>query len=147
MSRTQSAERLRSDSDVSAAQGSPPSYSDIDDGSAGSDRYPDEELDHHQISDHRASHSGDSSKNINGEVEDNNEEEWDLDDAQDLIIAGSSKQNPVPNTKDFEASFIHDHPPQSDLKHAHAGGRLSLPVVLPQRRPKDRYGGSSRRRW
>ncbi len=140
-SRTQSPERLRPDSDVNAAQGSPPSYSDIDNGSAGSDRYSDEELDHHQNSDHKASYSGDSSKNVSGEVEDNIEEEWDLDDAQDLIIAGSSKQTPFPNTKDLEASFIHDHPPPSDLKHAHAGGRLSLPVVLPQRRPKDRSRG------
>lgn len=75
------------------------------------------------------------------ELEEGDEEQWDLDDAQDLIEHG-----PVnPKSRPFERDptkiiqhFMDDYPVPPGLpKH----GRLDLPVVLPQRRPKDRSRG------
>lgn len=80
----------------------------------------------------------------NGELEheEGDEEQWDLDDAQDELIA----REPIyPKNRPFERDprkitqhFIDDYPiPQGMRPH----GRLTLPVVLPQRRPKDRSRG------
>lgn len=76
------------------------------------------------------------------ELEEGDEEQWDLDDAQDELIA----REPVnPKNRPFERDpkkvtqhFIDDYPiSQSMQQH----GKLNLPVVLPQRRPKDRSRG------
>ncbi|KAE9379547.1 hypothetical protein N431DRAFT_303924, partial [Stipitochalara longipes BDJ] len=74
--------------------------------------------------------------------EEGDEEQWDLDDAQDHIPSYSAdsgpKQRPVEHdpTK-ITQNFINDYP----LQPGQALGKLALPVVLPQRRPKDRSRG------
>lgn len=81
------------------------------------------------------------------ELEEGDEEQWDLDDAQDELIereavqlesVGPKKRKFEKNPKTTAQNFINDYPlPQGYHPH----GRLTLPVVLPQRRPKDRSRG------
>jgi hypothetical protein len=63
------------------------------------------------------------------------ENEWNLDDAQDEI-AGEHSQGAVDATP--ELTFLEKYGRQSDPSTT---GELSLPVVIPQRRPKDRSRG------
>ena len=63
------------------------------------------------------------------------ENEWDLDDAQDEI-AGEHSQSAVDANP--ERTFLEKHGRQSN---SNVTGQLELPVVIPQRRPKDRSRG------
>ena len=67
------------------------------------------------------------------------ENEWNLDDAQDEIIEDPEKR-PVGDFSELEDAFLRNHPPPEYVKDAPTE-KLSLPVVLPQRRPKDRSRG------
>jgi hypothetical protein len=83
----------------------------------------------HETSDDHANEEGD-------------EEQWDLDDAQDKLIAdGSVKVQPRPKVsihpRETTQHFVDRHPAPSSLPENH----LPLPVILPQRRPKDRSRG------
>ena len=69
------------------------------------------------------------------EAEQQLENEWDLDDAQDEIASVPSDQQPV-DIKNAVDKFLHQHPVNNNIV-----GKLELPVVLPQRRPKDRNRG------
>lgn len=75
-------------------------------------------------------------EHISGEAHDNTENEWDLDDAQDEIAGEYVQQGPDEETSSPEDAFIRSHQTM-----AIAPGRLPLPVILPQRRPKDRSRG------
>ncbi|KAI9736969.1 MAG: hypothetical protein M1834_000558 [Cirrosporium novae-zelandiae] len=75
------------------------------------------------------------------ELEEGDEEQWDLDDAQDEFVA---REPPNPKNRPFERDpkkitqhFIDDYP----LSQGVQLGKLPLPVVLPQRRPKNRARG------
>lgn len=66
------------------------------------------------------------------------EKQWELDEAQDELISSDERkpkagQDPTKMAKRFTDA----HPPVQNLKHE----GLPLPVVLPQRRPKDRTRG------
>ena len=63
------------------------------------------------------------------------ENEWNLDDAQDEI-AGEHNQSAVDANP--ERTFLEKHGRQSGIT---SSGQLELPVVIPQRRPKDRSRG------
>jgi hypothetical protein len=74
--------------------------------------------------------------------EEGDEEQWDLDDAQDhlpsiSVEAGPKKRPFERDPMKITQHFINDYPVQP----GHIHGRLALPVVLPQRRPKDRSRG------
>lgn len=75
------------------------------------------------------------------ELEEGDEEQWDLDDAQDELIArepANPKRRPFErDPKKITQNFINDYP----LPQGVQLGKLPLPVVLPQRRPKDRSRG------
>jgi hypothetical protein len=75
---------------------------------------------------------------------------WQLDEAQDAAapVASFSDSNPQPSEPDFydvAESFAANHPPPAytpfDGQAVASPPRLSLPVVLTQRRPKDRKRG------
>lgn len=90
------------------------------------------------------SHSNEKGGAADGEreLEEGDEEQWDLDDAQDELIERepvNPKNRPfTPDPKKIAQYFIDDYPvPQGMRSH----GKLALPVVLPQRRPKDRSRG------
>jgi hypothetical protein len=63
------------------------------------------------------------------------ENEWNLDNAQDKI-AGEHSQGAVNATPELTFLEKYGGKPSSD-----ATGQLNLPVVIPQRRPKDRSRG------
>jgi hypothetical protein len=69
--------------------------------------------------------------------EDDLEQEWALDDAQDELMEMTSHP-PAYDEIDLTRSFQERYPPPP-ASHTLSG--LSLPVVLPQRRPKDRSRG------
>lgn len=76
------------------------------------------------------------------ELEEGDEEQWDLDDAQDEIIEREQvnpKNRPfTPDPKKIAQYFIDDYPvPRGRSPY----GKLTLPVILPQRRPQDRSRG------
>jgi hypothetical protein len=76
-----------------------------------------------------------SSTQREDEAGDDLENEWNLDDAQDEI-AGEHSQAAVDATP--ELTFLEKYGRQSNPSTT---GELSLPVVIPQRRPKDRSRG------
>lgn len=85
------------------------------------------------------------------------EEQWDLDDAQhDLKLpipgeqistrspdepessASAAKEKPIQNVHKLTDAFMAKHPVPEYIGEA---GKMGLPIVLPQRRPKDRHRG------
>ncbi|KAK4945607.1 hypothetical protein LTR10_015226 [Elasticomyces elasticus] len=85
------------------------------------------------------------------EEKETDEEQWQLDEAQDeLLKTHSQPENEMPlkgrdqiNPTKITDAFVRRHPPPSTPQTLPDGtqSRLSLPVVLPQRRPKDRTRG------
>ena len=136
--RTNSERGDNPDRDVDAFEGPPPSYSfSPEDSKSSHDQYPEEKVGHSQSSDEKAGHTQYANEHVGGETEETLEEEWNLDDAQDDIIGGYSEKSPVREASELEHTFIRNHPPPN---YTQAEGKLTLPVVIPQRRP----GGRSR---
>ena len=87
---------------------------------------------------------GDDTKHPNEETEEseeNDEEDWELDDAADEYSTsrGSERENQQQqlDVGQLTQSFLAEHPPT----YSEATARLSCPVILPQRRPRDRSRG------
>ncbi|KAJ9410548.1 hypothetical protein DTO045G8_1454 [Paecilomyces variotii] len=73
--------------------------------------------------------------------EDDEAEQWELDEAQDELVGGSSPQRrPIQDTEVLLYEFIRQYP-QPAYSERSTTSRLPYPVVLPQRRPKDRSRG------
>ena len=73
-------------------------------------------------------------------LEEGDEEQWDLDDAQDELISEAPNLKKRPFERDptkITQHFIDDYPVPQSIQR----GKLPLPVILPQRRPKDRTRG------
>ncbi len=117
-------ERHISNPTVSGFGGALPAYAD----SEGKDR---------QASEKKASYL-DSSVQHSTADEDDLEAEWKLDDAQDEIIGQVSTGGS--STEPEEDVFLRHCPPPS-YTPAQQRGRLTFPVVLPQRRPANRSRG------
>lgn len=92
--------------------------------------------------------SGDSARHADSKspaFEEGDEEHWQLDEAQDELTSvqsqesSLSKRDQINPTKVTDA-FIHRYPAPV-ATHDAVLARLPLPVVLPQRRPKDRTRG------
>lgn len=88
--------------------------------------------------------NGDESRGL--EEPDTVEQEWDLDDAQDDLVRTPSseekenekeKSKPTQNIAKLTEIFLQTHP----IPPVDALSTLPLPVILPQRRPKDRSRG------
>lgn len=73
--------------------------------------------------------------------EDDEAEQWELDEAQDEVVGGSNPQRrPIQDTEVLLYEFIRQYP-QPAYSERSTTSRLPYPVVLPQRRPKDRSRG------
>jgi hypothetical protein len=87
------------------------------------------------------SQSAPTGQQVDRELEEGDEEQWDLDDAQDDLIArepSNPKKRPFErDPKKITQHFIDDYPLPQGVQLR----KLSLPVVLPQRRPKNRTRG------
>ena len=78
-----------------------------------------------------------------GAARDRDEEQWELDEAQDEVVGGLSLKNKEP-TRDISRlvhEFSRKYPPPAYPDGQLASPRLPFPVILPQRRPKDRSRG------
>lgn len=69
------------------------------------------------------------------------EDEWNLDDAQDDILERSASAPSVPDMAELERRFLSMHAFTQAMHQQKPLGRLLHPVILPQRRPKDRSRG------
>ncbi|KAI1077981.1 hypothetical protein F5B20DRAFT_249227 [Whalleya microplaca] len=79
---------------------------------------------------HSAGIEGDEHQDTEGIEADPTEEQWELDEVQDELLA---------TTQDHQARA--SHLSQNDMPLPEPTGRLEMPVVLPQRRPKERSRG------
>jgi hypothetical protein len=75
--------------------------------------------------------------------DDNNDErEWELDEAQDEVVGGPApKSEPVRDVTQLADTFLQRHPRPSPSSALSTLPRLPYPIILPQRRPKDRSRG------
>jgi hypothetical protein len=87
-----------------------------------------------------AQYAREEKKGAEHSLEEGDEEQWDLDDAQDELISEASNPKNRPFERDpkkITQHFIDDYPVPQAIQKAN----LPLPVVLPQRRPRDRTRG------
>ncbi|GAB7355485.1 hypothetical protein MBLNU459_g5981t2 [Dothideomycetes sp. NU459] len=74
-------------------------------------------------------------------IDNHEDEQWTLDEAQDELVGGLAPEQGA-DARDLvhlADTFVRNYPPSQN--GSTATRRLSLPVVLPQRRPKDRSRG------
>ena len=74
------------------------------------------------------------------ELEESLEDEWKLDDAQDEMFEEPPEYESLHEPNELENAFLHKHPVSTNVKPLKKG-KLPLPVVLPQRRPRNRSRG------
>src|ERR1700710_2098695 len=111
-----------------ATSDAPPSYAEASGSKSGQDQY---------LTDKKTSHPEALRQYEVAEHEDSLEEEWELDDAQDQIVGEPQDKESSKDTENLADKFIRNHPAPPYPQRAH----LALPVVIPQRRPKDRARG------
>jgi hypothetical protein len=114
--------------DFDAISDAPPSYAEASGSKSGQDQYP---------ADKKTGHLKASKQDEVVEREDNLEDEWALDDAQDQIVDEFQDKEANTDTEKLADKFIRNHPAPTHPQR----GNLALPVVIPQRRPKDRSRG------
>ncbi|KAI4195114.1 MAG: hypothetical protein LQ350_007392 [Teloschistes chrysophthalmus] len=68
------------------------------------------------------------------------EEVWKLDDTQEDVVSESPTSTQTAASKDPVDDFIHKHPPPPQRVGTKQKA-LALPIILPQRRPKERSRG------
>ena len=127
VSRTHSTEADRSGPVTPPITGPPPPYSEDPDGKSSQYANPDEKV--------RAQEE--SADDVADELEDNLEDEWNLDDAQDEVTGTPLEDPQGKDPSKPDEKFLRDHPPPKTK----LVGQLPMPVVLPQRRPKERSRG------
>jgi hypothetical protein len=114
-----------------------PGHSQYQGEGASRSQYQDERLAPSQYQDEKSDHGLSPNPAGNDEVENDLEDEWALDDAQDELTRDPLRENAAPPSED---EFIRNHPPPRYSEQTPTP-RLPMPVVLPQRRPKDRSRG------
>lgn len=73
--------------------------------------------------------------------EEGDEEQWDLDDAIDIQTPSHEDGPPPESNEQILNSFMRDHPPPEYTEQAAPRGQLPCPVIIPQRRPRDKKRG------
>lgn len=74
------------------------------------------------------------------EPEETLEDEWNLDDAQDEMLGEPPEYETLYEPNELEHAFLQKHPLSTNVEPSKTG-KLPLPVVLPQRRPRTRSRG------
>jgi len=87
--------------------------------------------------DHKQADGDEAEEDDDASSEEGDEEAWDLDDAAQAAIShtDSAEQRPVPEQQLID-TFMRSHPPP-----IYSPGKLPCPVILPQRRPRDKKRG------
>ncbi|RFU28762.1 hypothetical protein B7463_g7589, partial [Scytalidium lignicola] len=82
--------------------------------------------------------------NDRGVLEDNDEEQWELDEALETPL-GEEREAPAMNPDQIVDEFMRTHPlpPYTAVASpaSAAGGKLPCPVIIPQRRPRNKKRG------
>jgi hypothetical protein len=79
--------------------------------------------------------------------EEGDEEQWDLDDAIEAETPGAEDGPAARSNEQIIDTFMQDHPPpdytppQYTEEASYPRGKLPCPVILPQRRPRDKKRG------
>lgn len=74
--------------------------------------------------------------------EEGDEEQWELDDAaEEQMPHTPSGEEPEQDANQLTDAFMRSHPPPAYAPSGQAAGRLPCPVILPQRRPRDKKRG------
>lgn len=80
----------------------------------------------------------DDHENDDVSSEEGDEEAWQLDEAsRELVPTPSDEQGPAPDIKNITDAFLQKHPAPAYAPRA----QLPCPVILPQRRPRDKKRG------
>ena len=120
----------------------PPTYS-AEAGMRSVDQYPDEKnIGNVHVNTPNYKDSPKQDAGISVDIEEAQlENEWNLDDAQDDILERSAPELSVPDMAELERRFLSMHAFTQAMQQQRPLGRLRHPVILPQRRPKDRSRG------
>lgn len=120
----------------------PPSYS-AEAGMRPVDQYPDEKnIGNVHVNTPSYKDSPEKDAGMSVEVEEAElEDEWNLDDAQDDILERSAPATSEPDMAEPEQRFLRINAFTQAINQQKPLSRLLHPVILPQRRPKDRSRG------
>jgi hypothetical protein len=74
--------------------------------------------------------------------EEGDEEQWELDDAVEEHLAHTpSEEQPAQDVSQLMDAFMSSHPPPAYAENAQVSGKLPCPVIIPQRRPRNKKRG------
>lgn len=74
--------------------------------------------------------------------EEGDEEQWQLDEAIDEHLTHTpSEEEPAQDVNQLTDAFMRSHPPPAYADSVQVGGKLPCPVIIPQRRPRDKKRG------
>jgi hypothetical protein len=89
--------------------------------------------------DEKVSHDDDDN---DATSEEGDEEQWELDEATDPLTEQLSEEEPVQDVNVLTDTFMKNHPPPAYTpSETGVKGQLPCPVILPQRRPRDKKRG------
>lgn len=85
---------------------------------------------------------GQEHDNDDATSEEGDEEQWELDEAIDEHLEQTaSEEEPVQDINQLTDAFMRSHPPPAYADSVQVGGKLPCPVIIPQRRPRDKKRG------
>ena len=92
--------------------------------------------------DHKDEKDGRHEQDDDATSEEGDEEQWALDDAvEEQSPRTASDEAPVQDANVLMDAFMRSHPPPAYAASGQVAGRLPCPVIVPQRRPRDKKRG------
>jgi hypothetical protein len=91
--------------------------------------------------DGEVSHKSHDDDDDDATSEEGDEEQWELDEATDPLTEQRSEEEPAQDVNVLTDTFMKNHPPPVYTPSETVKGQLPCPVILPQRRPRDKKRG------
>jgi len=92
--------------------------------------------------DEKVSHRSYDDDDNDATSEEGDEEQWELDEATDPLTEQPSEEEPVQDVNVLTDTFMRNHPPPAYTpSETGVKGQLPCPVILPQRRPRNKKRG------
>jgi hypothetical protein len=90
----------------------------------------------------KVSHKSHDDDDNDATSEEGDEEQWELDEATDSLTEQRSEEEPAQDVNVLTDTFMKNHPPPAYTpSETGVKGQLPCPVILPQRRPRDKKRG------